>query len=192
MSSFYLVNCIKIMQTMKTAKTILVILFFALGLCHAQVPVELINNYLGVKFVSDEKWIIENSSESNELVFVNRNQNIQVHIWHVKSSRNVHKCLDAIVLDAGLLKLGEPFTLNIGNKSATAIITGCVKMHRPYRELIMAVKNTDGYDILSATCPEDCFRDHCKQLKELIMSFKCFEPVDSYAYFHYRLSERLL
>ncbi|HKK62226.1 MAG TPA: hypothetical protein VJ951_06690 [Bacteroidales bacterium] len=177
---------------MKTVKSILVILFFVLGLCHAQVPVELINNYPGVKFVSDEKWIIENGSDSDGLVFVNRNQNIQVHVWHVKSSGNVNKCLDAIVMEAGLLKLGEPFKQNIGNKTATAIITGCVKKHRPYRELIMAVKNSDGYDIISATCPEDCFRDHCEQLKRIIMSFKYFEPDDSYAYFHYRLSEWLL
>lgn len=161
---------------------IFIVVLINLRPAFGQAPTVYESELLGVRFISDSQWVSK-CYDGKVFMVENKNHNIQVRVWHTDESVKVGKCLEHVVLNEGLCKMGEPFSTTVDGKRATAIIAGCVKMHRPYRVLIMAVEKERGYDIFSATCPEDCFKDHCKQMKLLIRSFEYIDQTESFLYY---------
>ena len=160
-------------------KLIVMIVFSAFSalLLKGQGPAFFENEVLGIAFASETQWTEVISGEPGSMELVNCNQNLHLKMWYEPTMNSAESCLSEILGNEGLNCSTESFSTTVDQHPATAVIAGCTEMRRPVKVLLIAVKNNEGFYILRFKCPDECFRDHRKQMNELIKTIM-IRPVE--------------
>lgn len=138
---------------------------------------------LGIVFTSNSDWTFPGYGGSGVFNIENINHNMTLKAWYEESGLTAVECLNEIMEREGMCNLIRPFTTMVDQQDATAVIAGFHKMRKPYRILLLAVKRKEGYNIITFTCPDACFRDQSRKLKELIGSIEFIPAEEGYMYY---------
>ena len=164
-------------------RVVLSLIFAVLAIQLAGQPEKIFENRkAGLAFCATSQWQQVNTSDDKVLELVNPNGNLHVRLWADQTKLGAVQYLEKQFNSEGVSVFKGPFEIEINNYRATAIIGSCAERLTPRKVMLMAVEKTDGFWIIQFKCPEECFREHELQLKELINAVVLLNNNDGFSY----------